>query len=88
VDVLGFRVLRRAEGESGFTVANPALIFSAHGGSAKGSTYAFLDRQVPRPGRSSYVLEIVKLDGTSERYGHVEVTRATGQLYLPLMQAR
>jgi len=86
VDMLGFRVLRRSTDGSDFVTANPELIFAAHSGSTKGSDYTFLDRQAQGSGNFTYELEIVKLDGTSERYGRTDVDPATGLVYLPLVQ--
>jgi hypothetical protein len=86
VDVLGFHVLRRSGDGSDFVPANPDLIFAANGGAAKGSEYTFLDRQAKGPGNFRYALEIVKLDGTSERYGLADVTLEAGLIYLPMVK--
>jgi hypothetical protein len=85
VEMLGFRVLRRSSDGSDFAAIHPDLIFASHGGAAAGSEYAFLDRRAQGPGGVTYQLEIMKLDGSSERYGSVDIEPAA-LFYLPLVQ--
>jgi hypothetical protein len=65
-------VLRQAEGGE-FVTVNPELLVAENAGQDRGAAYTFRDAGVP-PGVYQYVLEYVKLDGTSERSATVPVT--------------
>ncbi len=69
VNIAGFRVLRQTE-DGGFVAVSEELIFAEHAGSDQGASYSFT-----APGLQSgvYVLEIVKLEGSTDQVGPVEV---------------
>jgi hypothetical protein len=71
LDILGFRLLRSETGDGGFVPLGDEPVFALWSGSDKGMTYSYLDEGAV-PGRTyHYKLEIVKLDGQTERYGLV-----------------
>ena len=70
----GYNVLRQAP-DGGFVAVNSELIFAEHAGAAAGSRYEFWDSDLS-PGTYSYILELVRLDGTRERLEPVAVTIA------------
>ncbi len=74
--ILGFNVLRQAAG-SPPVQANPELIFAEYGGASRGAAYQYQDGGLPA-GRYTYLLQIVRLDGTSETYGTVAVVTTSG----------
>jgi uncharacterized repeat protein (TIGR01451 family) len=63
--ILGFNVLRK-DGGAWITV-NAELILPAHAGAEVGAAYEFTDSQFGA--RTEYALEVVKLDGSTERIG-------------------
>ena len=85
LDMMGFRVLRRADAEPAFAPIHSDVIVSVHSGSAQGNEYTYVDRLALQPGLHHYALEIVKVDGTSEQYGDAEVNTLQKALYLPLV---
>ena len=71
LDILGFNLLRSDAG-GGFAAVNDAFIFAEYAGADFGASYGYLDAALP-PGIYAYTLEVVKLDGSVERYGLAEV---------------
>jgi hypothetical protein len=71
LDILGFNLLRSDAG-GGFVAVNDAFIFAEYAGADFGASYGYLDAALP-PGIYAYTLEVVKLDGSVERYGLAEV---------------
>jgi hypothetical protein len=72
-EILGYNLLRQADGAADFVTVNPELIVAENAGQDRGAAYTFRDAAVP-PGVYTYVLEFIKLDGTTERSGTVQVT--------------
>jgi len=79
LDILGFNLLRSDAGGDGstelaevFVAVNDHFIFAEYAGADFGASYGYLDAALP-PGLYAYTLEIVKLDGSVERYGLAEV---------------
>ncbi len=70
-NIAGFRVLRQGPGGQ-WVAANRELLFAEHSGGNQSGKYSFSEAGL-RPGVHVYVLEIVKLDGGTERVGPVEV---------------
>ncbi len=70
-DILGFNVLRSVEGGP-FVQVNDSIIFARHAGANASGLYSFHDRGVPGE-RVTYILEIIHLDGSVERYGQVMI---------------
>jgi len=62
--IVGFNVLRRSA--AGTVQANDELILAENAGSNMGASYRFTDAGLA-PGVYTYVLQIVKLDGTTEQ---------------------
>jgi hypothetical protein len=60
--ILGFNVLRR-DGDV-WAPLNGELIFAAHSGEDVGTTYELVDATPA----AAYVLEVVRLDGSSQRF--------------------
>ena len=79
LQMVGFNVLRssldstRKGGSAEWVTVNEALIFAEFSGAANGAVYTFVDAGV-EAGFYSYVLEIVRPDGSAERYGLAQVT--------------
>ena len=71
-EVVGFNVLRRAGMEEALVAVNDELILAEHPGASQGAGYALDDRNLAA-GAYTYVLELVKLDGTTEQAGSVPV---------------
>jgi hypothetical protein len=72
-DIIGFNVLR-ADGSGELVQMNGDLILAQHAGADAGADYSFEDAGAA-PGVSyTYVLEIIKLDGSVERRDPVAVT--------------
>ena len=71
LDVLGFHVLRRIDGGP-FEQITAAPIFARYAGADRSGHYSFQDRGVSG-GQVTYVLEIIHLDGSVERYGQVVI---------------
>ena len=71
LDILGFNLVRSGAG-GGFAAVNDAFIFAEYAGAGFGASYGYLDAALP-PGIYAYTLEVVKLDGSVERYGLAEV---------------
>lgn len=78
VDIVGFHLLRGTRAEGPFVRINAELIPAQASGSPTGARYHFTDRSA-RVGKTYfYVLEAVKLDGSTERLSMVQVQyRAT-----------
>ena len=70
-EILGFNVLRMAEGGA-FNAVNGDVIFAEYPGMDQGASYDYLDAVLP-PGAYTYRLDAIKLDGSTESYGMVEV---------------
>ena len=70
-DILGFNVLRSVEGGP-FVQINASIIFARHAGANASGLYSFHDRGLPGE-RVTYILEIIHLDGSVERYGQVMI---------------
>ena len=73
LNAAGFNVLRKA-GDGELTVLNGELIFAQYAGANQGAAYSFLDTNLA-DGPLTYVLEVVRLDGSVEIIGEVEVAR-------------
>ncbi len=71
LDVLGFNVLRRIDGGR-FEQVNEFPIFARHAGADMIGSYSFQDRGVSGE-NVTYILEIIHLDGSVERYGQVMI---------------
>lgn len=82
LDALGFRVMRRAPGESDFSPIGPDLIVAQNAGSSRGAAYEYLDLEARQAGVYQYALEILKVNGTSELYGDAQVTIPRSRLRL------
>jgi uncharacterized repeat protein (TIGR01451 family) len=63
--ILGFDVLRKSS-PADVKRVNPEMIAAEHAGSSAGTTYSFTDRGLA-PGVYTYVLRVIKLDGTMEQ---------------------
>ncbi len=72
VEMLGFYVLRQTDGGE-FVAVNEAFIFAEYAGAGQGASYAYVDAGL-QAGTYTYTLEVIKLDGSSERYGRAAVT--------------
>jgi len=72
-DVAGFNVLRSEGDNQPYTQLNSALIPAQVSGTVGGARYSFTDSTVGRAGRYLYVLEMVLLDGSKQRFGPVSV---------------
>ena len=70
-NILGFNVLR-SDGRGGFVRVNDSIIFARNAGADMGASYHFIDRRVSG-GVYTYQLEIIRLNGGVERYGHARV---------------
>ena len=70
----GYNVLRQAP-DGQFIAVNSELIFAEHAGAAGGASYEFRDNDLA-PGTYTYILELVRLNGTKERMAPVSVTIA------------
>ncbi len=70
-NILGFNVLR-SSGDGRFVRINHSLIFSHHAGADVSGAYRFEDRNA-FDGRHTYILEIIRLDGSVERYGQTMI---------------
>ena len=70
-NILGFNVLR-SDGRGGFVRVNDSIIFARNAGADMGASYHFIDRRVS-DGVYTYQLEIIRLNGGVERYGHARV---------------
>ncbi len=66
-DILGFNVLRREQNDGELEVVNPELIVAEHAGADRGARYAYLDGRVKPGVYGWYVLEVILLDGRTER---------------------
>ncbi|HUW08929.1 MAG TPA: C25 family cysteine peptidase, partial [Anaerolineae bacterium] len=69
LDILGFRLLRSEMPDAGYVPVNEELIFAAVSGGANGMTYSYLDEGAAAGRNYYYSLEVVQLDGQTERYG-------------------
>lgn len=67
-DILGFNVLRRLRRDARLTPVNPEVIVAERAGLAEGARYAYVDRDAPPAAVEGYVLEVIHLDGRTERY--------------------
>jgi hypothetical protein len=75
--ILGFNILRQAA-DSETVQANAELIFAEQAGANAGAGYSYVDGGLP-DGTYTYILQIVRLDGTSENYAMtVTVRTASG----------
>ncbi len=70
---LGFRILRRLEGEGDYTLVTDGLILG-RGTTDLRARYAFLDRTAPNGVAATYLLEDIELDGDSTPHGPVTAT--------------
>lgn len=85
-NVIGFNVLRRVARADAPAQINPELIPATRGGTMAGDSYVFYDAAVA-PGQTyQYTLEIVRPDGTRERFGAAEARLNFVSLFAPLMQ--
>jgi hypothetical protein len=83
-DMVGFNVLRSG-GEAKFTRLNDELLSAQRAGSESGSGYVYLDTGAADGKTYWYKLEVMKLDGTTQAYGPVQVRDANNVLYLPVI---
>jgi len=67
----GFEIQRKAEGEADFK-SIPGAFVPGHGTTLEHQAYSYLDATVP-PGRVSYRLKQIDLDGTFAYHGPVDV---------------
>jgi hypothetical protein len=74
--IVGFNVLRQVEGGEPVQ-ANAELIFAEHAGANLGASYYYTDSGLPA-GTYMYVLQIIRLDGTSETYDTTAVVTTSG----------
>lgn len=81
IDLLGFNVYRRAEGEETYTLLNETLIPAEKPGSYSGATYTWRDVDVS-PGAYLYQLEDQGVEGPPGTHGPVSVT-VPRAIYLP-----
>ncbi len=70
-NILGFNVLRSAD-DGGFEIINNEFIYARHAGADMDAAYRFNDRTA-FDGRHTYILEIIRLDGSVERYGQTMI---------------
>ncbi len=70
-NLAGFNVLRKT-GDGEFVVLNSELLFAQNAGANQGATYSFVDAGAPADG-ATYVLELVKLDGSVEAHAPIAV---------------
>jgi hypothetical protein len=75
-NIVGFNLLRLTE-DGGFEAVNSNIILAEKPGSDQGASYSHLDAGLP-PGTYTYVLQIVRLDGTSEDYETTTVVTPIG----------
>ena len=73
LNIAGFNVLRQA-GDGEFVILNSELLFAQNAGANQGAAYSFMDTAAPE-GILTYVLQVVRLDGSVETLGEVEVAR-------------
>ncbi len=73
LDVLGFRVWRKAPGASEFVALNADLIPAQHPADMQGAKYKFIDRTAPS-GKNRYKLEIVRTQDASTFEGPIQVS--------------
>lgn len=66
-DILGFYVLRRDRGADGLTLVTPELIVAEHAGIDQGARYTYLDKGAASGNPMGYVVELIYLDGRTER---------------------
>ncbi len=71
--IAGFNVLRKVGGGE-FAALNSELLFAQHAGANQGGAYSFVDAALPE-GMVIYALQVVRLDGSVEAAGQVEVAR-------------
>ncbi len=74
LDMVGFNVLRSSDNER-FQQINDRLIFARHAGADLGASYRYEDRDA-FDGDYTYILEIIHLDGSAERYGRTMIQAA------------
>ncbi|MEM7534182.1 MAG: C25 family cysteine peptidase [Chloroflexota bacterium] len=91
IEILGFNLLRAEGGSDDFSQINAEMIFANNAGMSGGSSYAYEDIiRESQTQQYQYKLEVVKLDGTSERYGLADVNFGpqvgdTQQVFLPFV---
>ncbi len=87
VDILGFNVMRAvvdtASGQvqGAWTQVNALPIPAQAGGSASGFSYAYSDPRLAVGTTFAYALNVIKSDGTVERYGLAQAQIATTQIW-------
>ncbi len=72
-NIVGFNVLRKV-GDGEFAAINSELLFAQHAGANQGDAYSFVDAALPE-GMVTYALQVMRLDGSVELAGQVEVAR-------------
>ena len=94
VNILGFNLLRATDSgahlppEEAYTLVNPDPILATGAGADNGSAYAYHD-QGAAPGESYiYQLQVLRLDGTSDLVGVVEVHPPQQWLFMPMLTRR
>lgn len=72
-DVVGFNVLRSRGEDQPYIRLNSTLIPAQASGTVTGARYSFTDTTVEQAGRYLYMLEMILLDGSTQRFGPVAV---------------
>ena len=87
LEILGFNLLRSLNEDGDFVQINTETIWAKTPGSAGSATYVYSDQTTEMGLQYWYQLEVLKLDGTKERYGLVEINRfeAKSYLFLPIV---
>ncbi len=70
--IIGFKVLRQADGADRFETLNSERLLAAHAGQNTGAAYTFLDSGV-QSGAYTYRLEAITPDGGSVSCGDIPV---------------
>jgi hypothetical protein len=71
--ILGFNVLRQ-DAAGDYVAANAQLIVAKHAGLPLGAAYAYAVRRTTFASGTEYALEVVRLDGRTERHGFAITT--------------
>jgi hypothetical protein len=87
-NIMGFNVLRSARRDGEFVRLNAEPIWALQPGASEGAVYSFADTMLQTGAPSWYLLEVLRLDGTTTRLGPVESAAGTNPrtLYLPAIQ--
>lgn len=86
LEIVGFDILRSENPTTGFVRINAELIPARNPGSAQGNTYRAFDPTILADQSYWYKLDVLKIDGSREFYGLVQVGGASHSVYLPNLQ--